>query len=130
MYKRIYTGSCFALLTIYSSCLLAAASLGDMASTLVAGGSVLSKLIWAVCIVVGIAMIAASFTQLQIHRRNPKLVPLFTPILYLILGIASIALPYLGQTKGFLSQGIQGVKSSAATSNQNVDPNDIDAPIN
>lgn len=107
--------------------------LSDVVSTLLVGGGVLSKLMWAVCIVVGVALIAAAFTQFQIHRRNPKLVPLATPILYLILGILAIAVPFIGQVKGFMSPGVQGVKGSPApppTTKQNYNPNDIDAPIN
>lgn len=106
--------------------------LADVVGTLLVGGDVLSKLMWAVCIVVGVALIAAAFTQFQIHRRNPKLVPLTTPVLYLVLGICAIALPFVGQLKGFLSQGQQGVKGepAAPTVKRNYNPNDIDAPIN
>lgn len=106
--------------------------LADVIGTLLVGGDVLSKLMWAVCIVVGVALIAAAFTQFQIHRRNPKLVPLTTPVLYLILGICAIALPFVGQIKGFLSEGQQGVKGEPAppTIKRNYNPNDIDAPIN
>lgn len=124
-------GSCL----VYSGMLFAedGVALSQISRTLLTGGTVLSKLMWAVCIVVGIALIAAAFTQFQIHRRNPKLVPLATPVLYLILGIAAIALPFLGQAKGFLSSGQQGVKGSAAAApkrQQYYDPNDIDAPLN
>jgi len=108
------------------------ASLADVVATLMVGGNILSKLMWAGCIVVGVALIAAAFTQFQIHRRNPKLVPLTTPILYLLLGIISIALPFLGQAEGFLGPGQQGIKSApaAVANHPNYNPNDIDAPIN
>lgn len=124
-------GSCI----VYSGVIFAedGLALSQIVSTLLTGGSVLSKLMWAVCIVVGIALIAAAFTQFQIHRRNPKLVPLATPVLYLILGIAAIAVPFLGQVKGFLGPGQKGVKGSAAAAQQKqqyYDPNDIDAPLN
>lgn len=109
--------------------------LSEIVQTILAGGTILSKLMWAVCIVVGIALIAAAFTQFQIHRRNPKLVPLATPVLYLILGIISIAIPFVGQIRGFLGPPAPSVKSSAAPvppAGQppgGYDPNDIDAPI-
>lgn len=105
--------------------------LSQMVETLLAGGNVLYKLMWAVCIVVGVALIAAAFTQFQIHRRNPKLVPLATPVLYLILGIIAIAIPFIGQMKGFLSPGTPGIKNQPAPSaNRPYNPNDIDAPLN
>lgn len=95
------------------------------------GGDILTKLMWAVCIVVGLALLAASFTQFQIHRRNPKIVPLATPVLYLILGIMAIALPFIGETMGFLGPPVQSVKGSSAPTpkQQQYNPNDIDAPI-
>lgn len=130
MNKRIRTLAYLMLFVMFSRTLLATASLGEVSTTLIAGGSILYKLIWAVCIVVGIALIAASFVQFQIHRNNPKLAPLATPVLYLILGIAAIALPFIDQFKGFLSHGVQGVKSSAAPSSKNINYNDIDAPLN
>lgn len=111
-------------------------ALGDMAQSLLVGGGILTKLMWAVCIVVGIILIAAAFTQFQIHRRNPKLVPLTTPVLYLILGIIAIAIPFIGQAKGFLNGGQKGIRGapaatapSASGAKQHYDPNDIDAPI-
>lgn len=108
--------------------------LSQIVAKFLVGGGILSKLMWAACIVVGIALIAAAFTQFQIHRRNPKLVPLTTPVLYLILGIVAIAIPFLGQVQGFLGPGEKGVKGDAAPPPPNTrpayDPNDIDAPLN
>ncbi|HSX20833.1 MAG TPA: hypothetical protein VLG38_06920 [Gammaproteobacteria bacterium] len=107
-------------------------TLSDVVGTLLTGGDVLSKLMWAVCIIVGVALIAAAFTQFQIHRRNPKLVPLTTPVLYLILGIVAIAIPFVGQMEGFLGgAGRQGIKGEPAPNPKQVyNPNDIDAPLN
>lgn len=109
-------------------------SLSDIVSTVMVGGDVLTKLIWAACIIVGLALIAAAFTQFQIHRRNPKLVPLATPVLYLILGIVAIAIPFVGQNAGFLAPAVQSIKGApkaptSATRQQQYDPNDIDAPL-
>ncbi len=129
MYKRLYlTPIFFSASAIYAE----APPLSELVSTALAGGDILTKLIWGVCVVVGIALLAAAFTQFQIHRRNPKIVPLATPVLYLILGIIAIAIPFLGQTHGFLSPPVQNVKGSAAppnSQNRVYDPNDIDAPI-
>lgn len=133
-------GSGVVLTLLYSGCACAeGVALGDMAKTLLVGGGILTKLMWAVCIVVGIALIAAAFTQFQIHRRNPKLVPLTTPVLYMILGIIAIAIPFFSQVEGFLSEGHPGIRGAPAASTaptvapgkpaKQYDPNDIDAPI-
>ena len=74
-----------------------ARSLAEISGTLTIGADIIVKMMWAACIITGIVLIAASFTQFQIHRYNPKLVPLTTPILYLILGVIAIAIPFAGR---------------------------------
>lgn len=125
----------FASLILASGAVLAV-DLAEFSKVLTQGGGVLQKLLWAAAIVVGILLIAAAFTQFQIHRRNPKLVPLTTPVMYLILGIVAIALPFLDTTEGFLGTKVDRIKSTPDESPkgpgrnpQYVNPNDIDAPI-
>jgi hypothetical protein len=137
MNLRLIFGSALLVLLYSGSVAAEGVALGTMANTLLVGGGILTKLMWAVCILVGIALIAAAFTQFQIHRRNPKLVPLMTPILYLILGIVAIAIPFIGQVEGFLSKGHLGMRGATAqpatprpaAPGKQYDPNDIDAPI-
>ena len=133
MKLHLIFGSLIVALLYSSTAAAEGVALADMTKTLLVGGGILTKLMWAVCIVVGIALIAAAFTQFQIHRRNPKLVPLMTPILYLILGIVAIAIPFIGQVEGFLSKGHPGLRGApakpVAPAAQQYDPNDIDAPI-
>lgn len=105
-----------------------AVTLKEVSGILLEGGQVLTKLMWAVCVVVGIGVLAAAFTQFQIHRRNPKLVPLTTPVLYLILGVSAIALPFVNTMYGFLGESKEQVHGEAAPSKVGYDPNDIDAP--
>jgi hypothetical protein len=50
---------------------------------------------WASCIIVGVSFFCAAIAQYQIHRSNPKLVPLTTTVTYLILGIIAIAIPFV-----------------------------------
>lgn len=113
----------------------AASDIGQIAQTLSAGGGVLQKLMWAACIIVGIMLISAAFTQFQIHRRNPKLVPLTTPVMYLILGIVAIAIPFTNTISGFMGAKVNrlSVSSKKASSQQQqaAQPEslDIDAPI-
>jgi len=126
------------LICYIPSCAWADVKLQDAVNTLLIGGDVLTKVMWAACIIVGIALIAAGFTQFQIHRRNPKLVPLTTPIMYLILGVAAISLPFIDTINDFISPKHIGLKTGPAKShNRGVNsapapsnPNDIDAPIN
>lgn len=113
-----------------------AVDLAEFSAVLTQGGGFLQKLMWAAAIVVGVLLIAAAFTQFQIHRRNPKLVPLTTPVMYLILGIVAIALPFLDTTEGFLGAKVDRIQSTPDESPkgpgrnpQYVNPNDIDAPI-
>jgi hypothetical protein len=113
--------------------------LKEVSSTLLVGGDALTRVIWAACIVVGIMLIAAAFTQFQIHRRNPKLVPLTTPVMYLILGVAAIAIPFTNRIidviegnpvgKGTTPQ-LRSAPGAKRTQPQQYNPNDIDAPLN
>jgi type II secretory pathway component PulF len=104
-------------------------TLSQVTDVLTGGGRVLTKLMWAACVVVGIGLIAAAFTQFQIHRRNPKLVPLTTPVMYLILGIFAIAVPFLNTWAGFMGERKDVVKAAPANTRRVYDPNDIDAPL-
>lgn len=110
-----------------------AVQLKEVSDVLLTGGGVITKLIWAVCIIVGIMLIAAAFTQFQIHRRNPKLVPLTTPVMYLILGVAAIAIPFMNRMTEFLADkpGKAAThQSQQSAPKQHYNPNDIDAPLN
>ena len=129
------------LLSLTPSFAMADVSLGDAAGILTSLGDVLSKVMWAACIIVGVALIAAGFTQFQIHRRNPKLVPLATPVLYLILGICAIAIPFIDRITDFVGDNKKKIERSPAGSkddgsnnprnvNESHSVNDIDAPIN
>jgi|GEM_PF-6393145 len=82
-------------LTVFCSMAVAASSMGSVSNNLLFGANLLVKLMWAACVITGIALIAAAFTQFQIHRYNPKLVPLMTPVLYLVFGVSAVALPFL-----------------------------------
>ena len=77
-------------------------SIGGIANTLFDGADILAKLMWAACILVGIALFLTAFTQFQIHRDNPKLVPLTTPITYIILALIAICIPFGSKITGFL----------------------------
>lgn len=105
--------------------------LSEVVSTLAVGGDVLSKVMWAASIIVGIALIAAGFTQFQIHRRNPKLVPLTTPVMYLILGVAAVAIPFVERINDFMDpNNTSKVSKAPRATKESPNINDIDAPLN
>lgn len=80
-------------------------SLGSIAGGLASGASALSIVMLAAAIVAGTALVFTAFTQFNIHRKNPKLVPLMNPIVYLFLGIVLLLIPLLDYIFGFEKTG-------------------------
>ena len=114
--------SLISLVFCFSNIALAAPgyiSLGDMAGNIYGGASILTRVMWAACMIVGVVLFLTAFTQYQTHRRNPKLVPLTTTITYLILGIVAFAIPFLEEVFSFEDsaqiQQINPVKSTTNT---------------
>lgn len=70
-------------------------SLGDIANTLLQPTALVTKLLLLACYVIGIALILMAFAQYKIHRQSPKLVPLSTPIILLVLGVIALMIPYV-----------------------------------
>lgn len=68
---------------------------GEIAENLFSGGIVIGNLIRAVCIITGVILVFASFLQYKKHRNNPSEVPLSTPIVTLLVGLALIALSFI-----------------------------------
>ena len=75
--------------------------MGAIAGNIHGGASILARVMWAACVIVGIALFITAFSQFQTHRRNPKLVPLTTPALYLLLALVALAIPFAEQIFGF-----------------------------
>lgn len=69
-------------------------TLASISGTLTSGVGLFIRMLWAACILVGIGLLMAAFTQYQIHRVNPKLVPLPVPLTYLFLALLTLALPF------------------------------------
>lgn len=96
----------FILLALYGELALAigeqSTSLGSVAGNLSDSADILAKVMWAACVIVGIALLVTAFTQFQAHRENPKLVPLLNPIIYLVLSIVSIAIPFGERIMGWM----------------------------
>lgn len=60
----------------------------------------LTKLMRYASYAVGGALCLGALAQYRLHRQNPKLTPLFTPILMVILGVILIFLPYISTMFG------------------------------
>ena len=76
-------------------------SMGGVVGNIHSGATIIARLMWAACIIVGIALSITALTQFQAHRRNPKLVPLTTPAVYLILALLTLAIPFAERIFGF-----------------------------
>jgi hypothetical protein len=77
------------------------AGVGDMAENLLVPTAIVTKLVLIACYVIGFIFVFMAMAQYKIHRQSPKLVPLGTPIILLILGIVALLVPYttnLGNT--------------------------------
>ena len=69
-------------------------SLGEVAGNIYGNASILMRVMWAACIIVGIVLIITAFTQFQTHKKNPKLVTLGQPVTYFILGLIALGIPF------------------------------------
>jgi hypothetical protein len=105
VYKIFVCTLAFSMLLLISSGALAyesgSTTLGSMADNLHSGATIVAKLLWAACVIVGIAFMIAAFTQYQVHRVNPKLVPLTTPITYVLLALVALTIPFAERVIGF-----------------------------
>ncbi|MFI4937618.1 MAG: hypothetical protein ACHQJ6_03810 [Candidatus Berkiellales bacterium] len=76
------------------------ASFGDIAQNLLGPTTILTKLAQVACYIIGTALILGSIAQYKMHRLNPKLVPLTTPIALLVLGTITVLIPYSSKMFG------------------------------
>lgn len=74
-----------------------AGGIGDWALDMADTSNVLVRLMLAASFVTGVTMLIMGITYFRNHRMNPKMIPLATPITYLVIGILLIAIPFFGQ---------------------------------
>lgn len=91
MYRRFVLG--LGLLAIPS--LVQAVSYGQAADNVFEPVAFATWLMELACYATGGALVIGAAVQYRIHRQNPKLVPLFTPILMTFLGIVTMGIPFL-----------------------------------
>ena len=70
-------------------------SIGDVAGSLFEGGVIISKIIHAICITAGIALIFGSLLQYKKHRNNPSEVTFSSVVLTLLAGLALLAVAFI-----------------------------------
>lgn len=73
----------------------ASPSLGQISDSLMGPTEIVTKLVLVACYMVGVGLVIFALAQYKQHRQSPKLVPLTTPILLLILGIIALLIPYV-----------------------------------
>ncbi len=71
-----------------------ATDLDDITRTLETPVVIITKVLLFACYVVGAILIFAAIAQYMNHRQSPKLVPLTTPVLLLVLGVGLLFIPY------------------------------------
>ena len=76
-----------------------AVTVDDVTETLMGPTQMITKLMLAACYIIGVILIFAAMAQYKTHRQSPKLVPLATPIILVVLGVISLLIPYV--TKQF-----------------------------
>lgn len=75
-------------------------NIGEASEVLLTGTSFLTKFFWAACIFAGVYLLTAGIVNYKEHRNNPKMVPLSTVIVYVILGLIIIGIPFLSRLFG------------------------------
>ncbi len=127
--KKVYfTLICF-LVIFFSDVGMAKeyASLGSIAETLISGTDAVTKLMHFISITMGVALFIMAISLYKAHRFNPKFVPLERPIIYVLLGIILVALPFFGRIFGPTGSTQDYDKIQLET--KGVQTYDIDAPL-
>jgi len=102
-------------------------NLGIIAERVHVAGEMVARLMVAVCVVMGITMICFAFFHYRTHRINPKLVPLGKPVMYLVLGLVILAIPFAEEILG--KTGRSHVLEAKKQKETLHTPVDIDAPL-
>ncbi len=76
---------------------LAAPSVADISDNLLGTTRGLHDFIQGVSLVAGVGLLLGSFIQYRDHKRNPNQVRLSTPVVFFILGLTLVALPYISR---------------------------------
>ena len=72
-----------------------AADLGTVSEDLLAPTAIVTQILVYVCYIVGAIFFFMAMAQYKVHRESPKLVPLSTPIMFVLFGAILALLPYV-----------------------------------
>ena len=87
------------IITFFNQC-FAVNSIGQASDNIFEGANLLTRFFWAACIFAGVFLLTAAISNYKEHRNNPKLIPISTVIVYVILGLAAIMVPFLNRLFG------------------------------
>ncbi len=102
-------------------------SLGSVAESLIIGTDAVTRLLHFVSLVMGCFLFIMAFSLLRAHRSNPKFIPLERPIIYMVLAVVLMALPFFG--KIFIPTGSTIDLKKQEEYGHGVQIQDIDAPL-
>jgi hypothetical protein len=109
----------------------AAPNIADIANNLIFGADILSNFLHAASIAMGVGFLIYSLVAFRNHYLNPKMVPLDRPIVYVILSIVLIAVPFLGRILEHETgrSHVQKTQGNGDNSSSTSGYHDIDAPL-
>ena len=69
---------------------------GEIARRLIVGTDIFTRFFHFICIMIGIGFCVMAVSLYKMHQQNPKFIPLDRPVLYFILGLVLLSLPFWG----------------------------------
>lgn len=128
-YKKLVCMSLFGL-TVIPKMVFGMESIptfGAIAEHLIVGTDMLTRLMHLISIGIGIGFLVMAGTLYKTHRFNPKIVPLERPIIYVVLGLILIILPFLNTIFGPTGSAKDITRQDAQK--KGVQIQDIDTPL-
>jgi len=125
--KRLILLTCLVLVTLENAFAADQHTLGSVADFLLDRSDIVTRLVHLASIVIGCFLFIMAFSLIRMHRSNPKFIPLERPIIYMVLGLVLIILPFYRDI--FLpTEGANDLKKQEARA-KGVQSTDIDAPL-
>lgn len=121
MKLSIFTPIMF-ILMLLPSVSVAVPSIGEAAQNILVPTEIVTMLVLIACYILGAILIFMAFSQYKIHQHSPKLVPLTTPILLLILGIISALIPFSSKIFGDSFSALDRAEAERRYKKENVLP--------
>ena len=104
-------------------------SIASVAERLIITTDFVTNVMHIICIVVGMTLVIMSFFLYKAHRVNPKYVPLDRPVVYLLLGLVLLVIPFAGALFGPTGNSKDLVKQQKTQRSSGVTVYDVDAPL-